>query len=42
MGVLPDEEALILMGCEDSWIGGEARVEREGDGGDGLMVDVEA
>ena len=43
MGVLPDEEALMLMVCRDSWIGGEKKVERRRPRGeDGLMMDVEA
>ena len=42
MGVLPDEEALMLMVWDGFWIGGMAGVERDNDGGDGLMVGVEA
>lgn len=42
MGVLPDEEALMLMACGELWIEGEERVERDNRGGDGLMMDVEA
>ena len=42
MGVLPDEEALMLMVCRGFWIGREEKVERDGHRGDGLMMDVEA
>lgn len=42
MGGLPDEDALMLMVGGGLGIGGEAGVERDNHGGDGLMMDVEA
>ena len=42
MGVLPDEEALMLIVCGEFWIEGGTGVERDSHGSDGLMVDVEA